>query len=101
MSLKFFVKTPRHRPRFLESVGRLTADGMTVIKESLKILWRCQLRKPSFLQDNHEICFVGAEGFDDLSQVDPKGDALLEEALEADKSKEWYEKKKRSKDEAK
>lgn len=51
--------------------------------------------------DNHEICFVGAEGFDDLSQVDPKGDALLEEALEADKSKEWYEKKKRSKDEAK
>ena len=57
--------------------------------------------KPYFLQDNHEICFVGAEGFDDLSQVDPKGDALLEEALEADKSKEWYEKKKRSKDEAK
>merc|ERR1719500_1549139 len=48
--------------------------------------------------DNHEICFVGAEGFDDLSQVDPKGDTLLEEALEADKSKEWYEKKKRSKD---
>ena len=76
-------------------------SGLTEIKESLKFLWRCQLRTPSFLQDNHEICFVGAEGFDDLSQVDPKGDALLEEALEADKSKEWYEKKKRSKDEAK
>ena len=44
---------------------------------------------------------MGAEGFDDLSQVDPKGDALLEEALEADKSKEWYEKKKISKEEAK
>lgn len=51
--------------------------------------------------DAHEICFVGAEGFDDLSQVDPKGDALLEEAMEADKSKEWYEKKKISKEEAK
>ena len=67
----------------------------------MRNLWRSQLITPSFLQDNHEICFVGAEGFDDLSQVDPKGDALLEEALEADKSKEWYEKKKRSKDEAK
>jgi len=51
--------------------------------------------------DAHEICFVGAEGFDDLSQVDPKGDALLEEAMEADKSKEWFERKKLSKGEAK
>lgn len=51
--------------------------------------------------DNHEICFVGEEGFADLSQVDPKGDQLLEEALKADKSKEWYAKKKLSKEEAK
>jgi len=51
--------------------------------------------------DDHEICFVGAEGFDDLSQVDPKGDELLEEAMEADKSKEWFAKKKLTKGEAK
>jgi len=51
--------------------------------------------------DDHEICFVGAEGFDDLSQVDPKGDELLEEALEADKSKEWFARKKLTKGEAK
>ena len=71
--------------------------------ENSEATWKTATKcnKPYFLQDNHEICFVGAEGFDDLSQVDPKGDALLEEALEADKSKEWYEKKKRSKDEAK
>lgn len=44
---------------------------------------------------------MGEEGFADLSQVDPKGDQLLEEALKADKSKEWYAKKKLSKEEAK
>ena len=54
-----------------------------------------------FQKDDHEICFVGAEGFDDLSQVDPKGDELLEEAMEADKSKEWFAKKKLTKGEAK
>ena len=29
--------------------------------------------------DGHEVCFVGDEGFRDLSQVDPKGDQLLDE----------------------
>lgn len=51
--------------------------------------------------DNHEICFVGDEGFADLSQVDSDGDKLLEDAMAADKSDEWFEKKKKSKEAAK
>jgi lactoylglutathione lyase len=42
--------------------------------------------------DGHEICFVGDEGFRQLSQVDPKATELLEEAMKNDKSKEWFEK---------
>lgn len=44
--------------------------------------------------DGHEICFVGDEGFRELSQVDPKADELLTKAMEEDKSTEWFEKKK-------
>jgi len=47
--------------------------------------------------DGQEICFVGDEGFRDLSQVDPKADTLLEEAIQMDKSDEWFKKKGRSK----
>ncbi|KAK8732269.1 hypothetical protein OTU49_006999 [Cherax quadricarinatus] len=43
--------------------------------------------------DGHEICFVGDEGFRELSQVDPKGDELLNEAMKKDKSDEWFAKK--------
>lgn len=43
--------------------------------------------------DGHEICFVGDEAFRELSQPDPKGDALLNEAMEKDKSDEWFAKK--------
>lgn len=43
--------------------------------------------------DGHEICFVGDEGFRELSQVDPKGESLLDEAMEKDKSDEWFAKK--------
>lgn len=43
--------------------------------------------------DGHEICFVGDEGFRDLSQVDPEGNNLLNEAMEKDKSDEWFAKK--------
>lgn len=43
--------------------------------------------------DGHEICFVCDEGFRDLSQVDPQGDKLLNDAMEADKSEEWFAKK--------
>nr|CAG4649498.1 EOG090X09EK [Scapholeberis mucronata] len=43
--------------------------------------------------DGHEICFVGDEGFRELSQMDPKADKLLEEALAADGSNEWFAKK--------
>ncbi|KAG7159446.1 glyoxalase domain-containing protein 4-like [Homarus americanus] len=43
--------------------------------------------------DDHEICFVGVEGFTELSQVDPKADDLLNEAMEKDKSDEWFAKK--------
>jgi len=47
--------------------------------------------------DGQEICFVGDEGFRDLSAVDPEGNALLTSALEADKSNEWFAKKGRTK----
>jgi len=50
--------------------------------------------------DEHEICFVGDEGFRDLSQVDPKANDLLNKALEEDGSKAWYAKKGRTKTEA-
>ncbi|XP_072163840.1 glyoxalase domain-containing protein 4-like [Diadema setosum] len=43
--------------------------------------------------DGHEICFVGDEAFRELSQVDPKADSLLDEAIAADKSDEWFAKK--------
>ncbi|XP_062816745.1 glyoxalase domain-containing protein 4 isoform X2 [Anolis carolinensis] len=42
--------------------------------------------------DGHEICFVGDEAFRELSQVDPKGEALLDENMAADKSQEWFAK---------
>ena len=43
--------------------------------------------------DGHEICFVGDEGFRDLSRVDPNGKKLLDEAMSKDKSDEWHEKR--------
>jgi len=43
--------------------------------------------------DGHEICLVGAEGFAELSQVDPAADELLKAGLEADKSDQWFAKK--------
>jgi len=43
--------------------------------------------------DGHEICFVGDEGFRDLSQVDPEGRRLLDEAMEKDGSDNWHQKK--------
>ena len=43
--------------------------------------------------DSHEICFVGSEAFDELSQVDPEADELLDAAMAKDKSKEWFQKK--------
>lgn len=39
--------------------------------------------------DGHEICFVGEEGFRELSAMDPEAPRLLEEALAADRSAEW------------
>lgn len=43
--------------------------------------------------NGHEICFVGDEGFRELSQVDPKANELIEKSIEEDKSEEWYQKK--------
>ncbi|XP_063002561.1 glyoxalase domain-containing protein 4 [Elgaria multicarinata webbii] len=43
--------------------------------------------------DGHEICFVGDEAFRELSQVDPNGGKLLDEAMAADKSHEWFAKR--------
>ncbi|XP_061461281.1 glyoxalase domain-containing protein 4 isoform X3 [Rhineura floridana] len=42
--------------------------------------------------DGHEICFVGDEAFQELSRVDPSGGKLLDEAMAADKSHEWFAK---------
>lgn len=50
--------------------------------------------------DGYEICFVGEEGFKELSQTDPEADKLLAKAMEEDKSKEWYAKKGLKKDAA-
>jgi len=47
--------------------------------------------------DGQEICFVGGEAFQELSQVDPKAVELLEAALEEDRSVEWFARKGRSK----
>jgi len=44
--------------------------------------------------DGHEICFVGDAGFRDLSQYDPDGDKLLDNAIAVDKSDDWFMKKK-------
>lgn len=44
--------------------------------------------------DGHEICFVGDEGFRELSQLDISADQLLNQAIEDDKSDEWFAKKK-------
>ncbi|XP_034994810.2 glyoxalase domain-containing protein 4 [Zootoca vivipara] len=43
--------------------------------------------------DGHEICFVGDEAFRELSKVDPNGGKLLDEAMAADKSHEWFAKR--------
>lgn len=51
-------------------------------------------------QDGHEICFVGDEGFRELSRVDPEADRLLSEAIAADHSDEWFSKKGLKKTEA-
>ncbi|KAK2110426.1 Glyoxalase domain-containing protein 4 [Saguinus oedipus] len=51
--------------------------------------------------DGHEICFVGDEAFRELSKMDPEGSRLLDdlrqavvvdEAMAADKSDEWFAK---------
>lgn len=42
--------------------------------------------------DGHEICFVGDEAFRELSAMDPRGEALLDQAMAADKSDEWFAK---------
>ena len=43
-------------------------------------------------EDGFEICFVGAEGFGELSQVDPQAEKLLQEAMDGDKAAEWFAK---------
>ncbi|XP_078491926.1 glyoxalase domain-containing protein 4-like [Ciona intestinalis] len=47
--------------------------------------------------DGHEICFVGDEAFRELSKTDPNGDKLLDEAVQNDKSAEWFAKRNRTK----
>lgn len=43
--------------------------------------------------DGHEICFVGDEGFRELSKFDPLARGLIDQAIANDKSDEWHEKK--------
>lgn len=50
--------------------------------------------------DGHEICFVGDEGFRQLSQVDSKANELIEKSILEDKSDEWFEKKHLKKEQA-
>lgn len=50
--------------------------------------------------DGHEICFVGDEGFRELSQVDSNANELIEKSIIEDKSVEWFQKKKMTKREA-
>lgn len=50
--------------------------------------------------DGHEICFVGDEGFRELSQVDPNANELIEKSIIEDKSDEWFHRKKIAKKEA-
>ncbi|XP_058139772.2 glyoxalase domain-containing protein 4 [Dasypus novemcinctus] len=47
--------------------------------------------------DGHEICFVGDEAFRELSKMDPEGTKLLDDAMAADKSDEWFAKQKKPK----
>uniref|UniRef100_UPI00398F1F40 glyoxalase domain-containing protein 4 isoform X2 n=1 Tax=Pristiophorus japonicus TaxID=55135 RepID=UPI00398F1F40 len=47
--------------------------------------------------DGHEICLVGDEAFRELSRVDPDGSKLLEDAMAADKSGEWFAKHRKEK----
>ncbi|XP_078536006.1 glyoxalase domain-containing protein 4 [Lissotriton helveticus] len=47
--------------------------------------------------DGHEICFVGDEAFRELSKMDPEANKLLDEAIAADKSDEWFAKHKKPK----
>jgi len=42
--------------------------------------------------DGHEVCFVGDEGFRDLSKTDPDSESSLNKAIEGDKSDEWHQK---------
>lgn len=48
--------------------------------------------------DGHEICFVGDEGFRELSRTDPDANNLIEKSIAEDKSDEWFEKKNRKKE---
>lgn len=50
--------------------------------------------------DGHEICFVGDEGFRELSRVDPEANDLIENSMSEDKSDEWFEKKGMTKSQA-
>lgn len=47
----------------------------------------------------HEICFVGGEGFNELSKVDPTADEELMKKIAEDKSDEWFTKHGKSKEE--
>ncbi|XP_078404297.1 glyoxalase domain-containing protein 4 [Cetorhinus maximus] len=47
--------------------------------------------------DGHEICLVGDVAFRDLSRVDSNGSKLLDDAIAADKSSEWFEKHRKQK----
>ncbi|RUS77542.1 hypothetical protein EGW08_014696 [Elysia chlorotica] len=50
--------------------------------------------------DKHEICFATDEDFRQLSELDPNATELLDKAIEADKSDEWFAKKGKTKESA-
>lgn len=65
----------------------ITANGQTILTPliTLPTPGKADVRVIILADpDGHEICFVDEEGFGQLSQVDPKGDADLDKYIKSD-----------------
>ncbi|CAI5445736.1 unnamed protein product [Caenorhabditis angaria] len=79
--------------KLLELQGKVKSSGFTIINEmiTLQTPGKADVQVVILADpDNHEICFVGDEGFRDLSKVDPKATELLEKHMKTDDSEKWY-----------
>lgn len=87
-------------PELKEAEDKAVAGGHQILTSlvTLKTEGKADVSVVIFSDpDRFEICFVGDEGFRDLSQFDPEGDALLDKAISEDKSSEWFARKGKSK----